>query len=327
MKRIKLFSSLIFIIGICGSAYAQVEGNVDYSNVSRSNNDNNRSSIGKEIIPVTQFERENCIVIEVNALYNAPADHFVAVFNVSQLGETATSANDMFDSRLKGIKDGFIQAGIKEKDIFVDMLTFVPEYEYEVTKKVFSKTFNEIPKGFRIQKNIMVRFNNSKKLDQLVAICAKYEVYDLVKVDYYNENSKIYYDSLRIAAKTILKARLKDYIDLGINTEGANTQITENTFVVYPVEKYDSYKAYNSSSIDAVKKSTNVVNLSKSTTSYYSPVTEKGYDIVFNPVITEPVIQYALSMKMKLILKDPKQEPKTEYYMLAPNGTLVPIKK
>jgi len=327
MNGIKSFSLLVLHFAISVYSYAQVEGNYDYSNVNHSNNDNSRSSIGKEILPGTQFERDNSIIIEANALFNAPADHFVAVFNVNQLGETATSANEMLDLRLKGIKEGFIQAGIKEKDIFVDMLTFVPEYEYEVTKKVFSKTFNEIPKGFRIQKNIMVRFGNSKKLDQLIAICSKYEVYDLVKVDYYNENSKIYYDSLRIAAKAVLKAKLKDYKDLGINIEGSNPQITENTFVVYPVEKYDSYKAYNSSSIDAVKKSTNIVNTSKTTTSYYSPVTEKGYDVVYNPVITEPVVQYALSMKMRMVLIEPKPEIKTEYYMLSPNGTLIPIKK
>jgi uncharacterized protein YggE len=322
MIKLKVFSISLLFVFTGNFSYAQVSGNVHYSD----KNNYNRNDKG-EILPVAQFEKDNTIIIEANTLFNVPADHFVAIFNVNQLGETAASANEMLDSRLKGIKEGFIQAGIKEKDIFVDMLTFVPEYEYEVTKKVFSKTYNEIPKGFRIQKNIHVRYSSSKKLDQLISICAKYEVYDLVKVEYYSENSKVYFDSLRMAAKEVLKSRLKDYKDLGIVTDGSNAQITESTFVSYPVENYNSYQAYNSSSLDAVKKSSTITNVEKYTSLYYNPITEKGYDVVYNPVITEPVIQYALSMRMRLVLKEPKTEVKTEYYMLSPNGTLIPIKK
>ena len=322
MTKLKLTTICLLMAFTYCRLGAQVSGNVHYSD-----KDNYNRNDGREVIPVAQFERDNSVIIEANALFNVPADHFVAIFNITQLGETAVSANEMLDSRLKGIHDGFIQAGIKEKDIFADMLTFVPEYEYEVTKKVFSKTYNEIPKGFRIQKNIHVRYNNSRKLDQLVSVCTKYEVYDLVKVEYYSENSKVYFDSLRTAVKAVLKSKLKDYKDLGINTEGSSTQVTENSFVSYPVENYDSYQAYNSSSLDVVKKGSNVTYTDKNVSLYYNPITGKGYDVIFNPIITEPVIQYALSMKMKLVLREPKTEAKTEYYMLSPNGTLIPIKK
>jgi uncharacterized protein YggE len=323
MKYLKIILALIYACIFVPNIFSQASGNVNYS---KSDNQNNRkgSSI---IVPVAQFEKDNSIIIEANTLYNAQADNFVAIFNLNQLGETAGQANEILENRIKGIKDGFVQSGIKEKDIFIDMLTFVPEYEYEVTKKIFSKTYNEVPKGFRIQKNIHVRYSNSKKLDQLISICAKYEVYDLVKVEYYANDSRVYYDSLRVAAKKILKAKLKDYKDLGINTDNAMIQISENAFVIYPVEKYDSYYAYSSSSLDAVKKSANINNVEKNNSLYYNPVSEKGYDYVFNPVITEPVIQYALTMKMRIELNDPKLEPKAEYYMLSPNGTLIPIKK
>jgi uncharacterized protein YggE len=326
MKATYIIFIMILIAGNSFSVFAQVSGNVNYSDNKNTYNKEKSSNLYR-VIPNPQFERDNSVIAEASAMYNAHADHFVAIFNIGQVGETASSANEMLENRIKGIKDGLMQLDIKEKDIFIDMLTFVPEYEYEPSKKVFSKTYNEVPKGFRIQKNIHVRYSNSKKLDQLLGVCARYEVYDLVKVDYYSQKSQAIFDSLRIAVKKILKDKLKDYKELGIGIDNASTQITESSFVIYPIEQYDNYQAFNSGSLDALKKNAIVSSVSKNVSLYYNHITEKGYDYVFNPVITEPVIQYALTMRLRLSQQATKGEPKTEYFMLSPNGTLIPIKK
>ncbi len=52
--------------------------------------------------------------------------------------------------------------GVKEKDVFTDMLSFVPVYEIETTRKLFSKTYQEVPAGFEIQKNIHIRFTDAR---------------------------------------------------------------------------------------------------------------------------------------------------------------------
>jgi hypothetical protein len=321
-----LFFALLFMAINSSDVLGQVSGNVNYSE-NKNNFTREKSGNLYRVVPNPQFERDNLVIAEASALYNAHADHFVAIFNISQVGETAASANDMLESRLKGIKEGFMQFDIKEKDIFIDMLTFVPEYEYEPSKKLFSKTYNEVPKGFRIQKNIHVRYSNSKKLDQLMGVCSRYEVYDLVKVDYYSGKSKEIFDSLRIAVKKILKDKLKDYKELGILTDNATNQITESSFVIYPNEQYDNYQAFNSGSVDALKKNAVVSPVTKNLTLYYNHITEKGYDIVFNPVITEPVIQYALTMRLRINQQASKGETKAEYFMISPGGTLIPIKK
>jgi hypothetical protein len=74
---------------------------------------------------------------------------------------------------------------VKEKDVFTDMLSFVPVYEIETTRKLFSKTYQEVPAGFEIQKNIHIKFTDARILDQLVTAAAKEEIYDLVKVDFF----------------------------------------------------------------------------------------------------------------------------------------------
>lgn len=298
------------------SMLAQAEGNVIYSNDKLI-----------EQKPYAEFEKDNDIVVNVSALYNAIADDYVAVFNVNQIGETAILATSMMDGRLNGVKQEFIDLGIKPNDIYFDMITFVPEYEYEAQKKLFSKSYNEVPKGFRLQKNIHVRFKESKILDKLIAACAQYEIYDLVKVDYYSEKCNVYYDSLRTSAKKLLEKKIKDYKELGLVTDNMIIQLTENTFVKYPQEQYASYQAFNSNSLDAVKKNSSITQVNKTTSHYYNPVSYKGYEIVFNPVLTEPVIQYALTMKLKMNYKNPNELKNADYYILTPNGDLKLIKK
>lgn len=295
---------------------AQVGGNELYSYEKKSYAD----------VPKATIPNDNSIVIEANVLVNALADYYVAIFNVNQLGETAESTNQLIDSRINGTISGFSQLGIKEKDVYIDMLTFVPEYEYEVQKKLFSKTYNEVPKGFRLQKNIHVKYTDSKMLDKMIAVCAKNEIFDLVKVEYFSANSKAYYDTLRVNAKKILKEKLKDYKDLGIDTELSFKQIAENTFVKYPGEQYSSYKAFNSSSLEALKKNSGVTQITKNASFYYNPISYKDYDLVINPLITEPVIQYALSMKLRIELKRPA-EKKNTLYLVTPNGDLKLIDK
>ncbi len=314
--------TILSVFFYCLHVSAQVEGNASYSN---SNSYSDEKLI--EQTPYADFEKDNSVLFKVNALFNAIADNYVAVFNVNQVGETASVTNSMMDSRLNSVKQEFINLGIKAEDIYIDMLTFVPEYEYDVQKKLFSKSYNEIPKGFRLQKNIHIRYSESKVLDKLIAVCAQYEIYDLVKVDYYSKNPNAYYDSLRISAKKLLKEKIKDYKELGLVTDNAIIQITENSFVKYPQEQYANYQAFNSSSLDAVKKSSTITQVNKTRSSYYNPVTYKGYEIVFNPILTEPVIQYALTMKVKMNFKSANELKNTEYYIVSPSGDLKLIKK
>ncbi len=77
-------------------------------------------------------------------------------------------------------------AGHPDGDIYVDMVNFFPKYEYDVSKKLFSKkTYTEIPKGFELQKNIHIRYTAPALLDRIVTAAARQEIYDIVKVDYF----------------------------------------------------------------------------------------------------------------------------------------------
>src|SRR5690606_21183705 len=117
---------------------------------------------------------------------------YVAVFNLAQVGKTTTEVNEMIDKRIEAIQNKV--KGKPNVSMFVDMLTFVPVYEFEVEKKTFSrKTYNEIPVGFEVKKNIHIEYKDPNFLNELISVCSENEIYDLVRVDYFSselENAK-----------------------------------------------------------------------------------------------------------------------------------------
>ncbi|MBK9515021.1 MAG: SIMPL domain-containing protein [Flavobacteriales bacterium] len=137
--------------------------------------------------PVKASIQGNMLVLEVNAMMNMKADSYLAIFHITQLGQSAEEADSLMNARIDGFTQRVKEHGVKEKDVFPDMLSFVPVYEIETTRKLFSKTYQEVPAGFEIQKNIHVRFTDARILDRLVTAAAKEEIYDLVKVDFFVE--------------------------------------------------------------------------------------------------------------------------------------------
>ena len=195
----------------------------------------------------------------------------------------------------------------------------------KLKKKYLVKQYTEVPKGFRLQKNIHITYVDSRKIDELVNICAKYEIYDLVKVNYYSTKVKEIYDTLRMASIKLIKQKINNYKTLGIKLDNSFKLIDEATFIKYPNDRYSSYNAFNSSSIDVIKKRTNINKSQKTKTFYYDPISAYNYDIVINPIITEPVIQYAINIKFELRLKDKTDKTEKtdkEYFIITKDGVL-----
>ena len=110
----------------------------------------------------------NVLVLEVNAMMNMRADSYLAIFNLTQLGQSAEEADSLINGRVERLMAQVSKVGVKKADVFTDMLSFVPVYETEITRKLFSTTYQEVPAGFEIQKNIHIKFTDARVLDKLV---------------------------------------------------------------------------------------------------------------------------------------------------------------
>lgn len=253
------------------------------------------------IINDTVFE------LSVNALMNVRANAYVALLGVSQVGESIDSCHRLLNERINNFIKQLQQTGIKKEDIFVDFVSQVPVFEYEVEKKLFSKKYNEIPKGFELKKNIHISYKYNDELDALLLIAAKNEIYDIIKVDYVINNMEAAYDSLRKASVKRLNEKAEDYKKLGVKFNPKFEVMAEDMRSIYPLERYRKYTAYNNSSITALKKSgvssTNITQSPKNATLYYDKLPYTGFEIVINPKVIEPVAQFTYSLRVRYVYK------------------------
>ncbi|MCB9080842.1 MAG: SIMPL domain-containing protein [Lewinellaceae bacterium] len=300
-------------IWVSDRSIAQVSGNVNYQNKSQY----------PDQVSIAEFSGNSDIIISIKGLANIKADTYVAMFSVTQVGKTAAEANELINTRLNDVQ--MSMANKPGVETYVDMVSFVPVYEFEMEKKVFSKkTYNEIPAGFELKKNLHVKFNDPLFLNELITTCTNAEIYDLIRVDYFSSLMEQTKTELMQKARKMLFEKMTNYQEI-LNTELAayEKQIADDYRVVYPVEMYKSYQAYSSSSLSQ-RKFTNSNQTDKSVTVYYQPVNDKAFDFIINPIIVEPVIQVMYELKLK-INREKEARSNKEYMIITPNGDLKPI--
>jgi hypothetical protein len=74
----------------------------------------------------------------------------------------------------------------------------------------------------------------------------------------------------------------------------------ERPATYFPQEMYDSYTAFENEQIGHTfdRQRITVQSARKSRTFFFNGLNANGFDIVINPVVTEPVVQFTLYLKV-----------------------------
>ncbi|WP_452225144.1 SIMPL domain-containing protein [Lacinutrix chionoecetis] len=329
MKHTIYFTLLLFV----SLATAQIRGNattISRQNVIQAESLGNANIYSNNL---NTFRHQNLVpnamlTIDVKALNNVIADSYTAVFNLVQVGETAEETNKLMNDRVAKVISELSAKGILSKDIIIDVISFVPVYETVVEKKLFSKTYTEVPKGFELQQNLHIKFTKVNQFEKILSACANNEIYNLVKVDYFIENIEAVYTKLRSEILKVLKEKKQFYTDMGFDLATYKPTIADIKYCHFPREFYKSYQAFNSISLEAIKKNKGIVTAKKQTSYYYDPLSFKEYDIVINPSIVEPVIQIGMEIKLQYREKPKEEKPaekeviKNKYFVLSNDGDI-----
>lgn len=324
MKRKMILIALTIII--CGSINAQVLGNWRYNGIRQQTRQAQQAQIAQ-----AKIQNNSEFNFQAKALMNVTAFSYVATFNVTQVGKDLKDVVEKSEFRIRQFISDLQMQGIDTNDINVDMISMVPVYDYTIEKRLFSKTYNEIPDGFELQKNILIKYKSSSNLDNIVKSAVLNEIYDLVKVDYFIENIEDIKDSLRKKTIAYLQKKLKDLSSLGINFDTLYKVFSEDYQTILPTEKYESYTAFSRPSFDnaigrkAIVSDGKMNRIKKPKTMFYNPVSYTDFDIVVNPEILEPVVQFTYSVNIKYIIKEKKEIPKNTYMILTPDGKIQQI--
>ena len=260
---------------------------------------------------MTQFLNDTIMMVTVTGLYNVKADNYTSTFALTQYGSTVDSASLFITGRIKRFTDQLKKLGIKTADISIDEISQVPVYEYSVEKKLFSSTYNEIPTGYEIKKNIIIGFSDPNLMDDIMTAAAKSEIYDIVKVDYNVDNISSKYSQLRKDCLKQIKEKVEDFSAMGLKFQPLQQTFTESSGAHYPLERYAKYEAFNNSAVEIVNakldKNAKVNTVAKSTTYYYDKVPYNQFDVVINSNMIEPSVQFTYSVSIKYVMKGPER--------------------
>lgn len=324
MRKKVIAGLLLFGIGFT-QINAQVSGNYQYNNNQNFQNTVEYQNTYRKPATNAEITNNNEVIIEVNGLSNVVADNYVAVFNLIQVAENIEVADQMMNNRINAFKQKLKEAGIDTLDVSIDMVSFVPKYDLQSENKLFSKSFNEIPSGFELQKNVSIHYKISSKLNDIVSVAANSEIYDLIKVDYFATNIKKSMDSLRTKCLFEIKAKVKNYEIVGFKLDTLKKTLSDNFTTIYPQSRYFSYQAFSRPSLNAAKRKSSMVNeVTKSNSRFYNQVNYDNYDVIINPLIIEPVVQISYSVVVKYFLKQ-DEKPSNNYYIISPTGDLKQI--
>ncbi len=314
MKKTGLLLAAL-TLGTALNLQAQVWGNSQYNQAPTLAQGHDRNAAS------TALSNNNDVTLKVNGLLNIVADNYIAVFNLLQVGETAESADSLMASRISAFRQRLRKIGLDSASTTVDMLSFVPRYEMQAEKRLFSKTYNEVPAGFELQKNVLVRYRHSGKLDDIVTAAAASEIYDLVKVDYFIANTQRSLDSLRTACLQAMKSKVKTFEGINFRLDTQSKVMAEGYQTVYPPTRYVAYQAFSRPSLGAATKKS-YQEVAKSTSAFYNPVSYDHYDLVINPIITEPVVQMSYTITVRYSITG---DEKKNSYLLTPSGEVKQI--
>jgi len=336
MKNLNTILATLFVV-TSSSLFAQHSGNVNSDDALRKEasgnyNYQNPNQYHNRDVPTIQttYSNENEMVISIKGIYNEKATAQKAVFSVLQVGKTAEEVTDLMDNRLNTVMNE-MKSFNAEIEVITDMISFVPMYDYEVTKKIFNpKTYNEKPSGFELKKNLIIKFKNTNDLNKIMSICAKQEIYDLAKVDYVTSNLDHIRDVLQLKASEEYKQMLTNYSAI-MNTDLFKKEKTlvEGYSTLYPMESYKAYTAYSQAAINFSPDS-QVNNIRKNSTQFYDAALAKSHTFVVNADITEPTIQIFYDLTIRIKLKEDQLPKNTiirnnRYYIITATGDIKPL--
>ena len=276
------------------SVSAQISGNQVYGK-----NNYNGNNYNQELLPNNSKVsiNDNVLSVSVKILLNKKADGFVMTLGLNEEDETVAGCSKKITARITGFIEKMKSLGVKKENVYIDFISQTKIYDFEVN----GMNSEQIEKGFEIKKNIIVSTSNVTSLEKIIALASDFEIHDVIKVEYYNNETDAIHNSLFDEALVLAEAKKIRYMKaFGKRIIGTPTA-TEEFATVFPKTQYNTYQAFETAEIQ-----TNYNNRSpylkkiarKNKTFYYDGISSAGFDKVINPNQTEVGIQYVMTITM-----------------------------
>ena len=297
MKPIAILSLMILVAGQ-ETCLGQVGGNVAYSQPG-GRAGAQQVERAKRLLTAPELPPSGTsMFVEANVLADVKADEFVAVFGITEEGETVAESGRKMAATVKALSDDLRGLGLGGDHVFVDFVAQNKIYGFEVAGDLAREKLV----GFELKKNVSIHYRDRDLLDKLVVAAARSQIFDLIKVDYVIKDINAVQDKLMDEAARIIKQKTaRDDRLLGIKLQPPAQVYAERPAIHYPTRMYDSYMAQESEQVNAGfdRQKTLTQTARKSRTFYFNGLDGDSFDTVINPVVIEPVVQLTLYLKVR----------------------------
>jgi len=290
MKSANYFLIIQFLLFIA-TLSAQQSGNAVYGQ-------GYNATKGKFPTKESLYLSDSTFIIEASVVENVIADGYVATFGLAEEGSTLKECNERIDKRIKQFTDDLAKMGVAKTDYYIDMTSQNKIYDYKVTGDIAE----EYLQGFELKKNVIIKFNHIADLDNMDISASNNEIYDLVKVDYVVTDLNAIHMHLFQAATEIINQKKVLYATATSAHLSPTSEIFGDQFYsFYPDQLYASYVAYESGDVSRSGYNNNYTTkaMRKSATYYYDKINYSGFDKVINPYVTEPAVEFVLTLQIK----------------------------
>ncbi|WP_353148502.1 SIMPL domain-containing protein [Flavobacterium sp.] len=290
---------LIAMHVLSNSLFAQISGNQIYKDKNNTYHRNENTTIINTSPNITM--NDSMLFITTKVLLNQKADQFLITLGVNEESKSSISCDNQINNRISDLISKLKYFGIKKEAISVDFISQSKIYDNQFIRD----TIKEYEKGFEIKKNIIIATNRLENIDLIIKTAAEFKIYDIVKVDYLNDDLTAIHDEIFDEALKICRSKKDKYLRAFNRTETGQVNMSEQFYFVFPETQYNEYKAfettefetnYNNYTARVIKKER------KNTTYYYNGIDCRGFDKVIHAAETEVGVQYILTINISVKL-------------------------
>jgi uncharacterized protein YggE len=244
-------------------------------------------------------------MLNARVCINLTPDAYVAVFNIQQEAQTVSACHKLITERIDKFKTAVKNEGVKEEDIFIDLIAQTRIYDFKIT----GKTATETTQGFEIKKNIIIKFTNHALLEKFMLYASEQEIYDIVKVDYVINDLQKIQEQLRKEAVAILENK-KQFATTNSSLVLSDKGLIqyENFNTIYPGQSYRQYTAAETASVQPsyYNRDTWIKEQRKSKTFYFEKQNPAQFDKVLNPLMVQVPVQMTIDISIKYYIGKPE---------------------
>ncbi|NGF74553.1 SIMPL domain-containing protein [Fluviicola sp. SGL-29] len=316
---------IVFSLIYCSVSMGQIGGNQLYGNYKGNYNTNQSYNDGrhnKVIIDKTSMS------FHVNILNTVQSTSFTITLGLNQEAASVEACNAEINKRITGFKRELKALSIKEEDIYVDFISQTKVYDYQTSKEEHQHVINiqQEETGFEIKKNILLRVKDIHLFDRLVEVASRYNIHNIVKVDYHSSELDTIYASMLKEARIISDKR-KALLSFDKDNWEETPVLSIDFHHIQPSGQYLSYQAYESSDVsyinDYYRSNTPVLRQEqrKSKSYYFNKINASDFDKIMNADTPVVGIQCVMYVTVSYLRKIPDASKK-QYHVITPDGQL-----